>query len=198
MTTKQTPSQTIGPFFAYGLTSEQYDYPLKQIAGGNLLAPAPETLGEHITIVGRLFDSNGEVVDDAMIEIWQADADGRYAHSADKRGNNSGFTGFGRFGTGTDPQNRFVFETVKPGSPDGIQAPHISVCIFARGLLSHLYTRIYFSDASAENAADPILQSVPEGRRATLIAQRDDSHDGLTYQFNIHLCGDAETVFFDV
>jgi protocatechuate 3,4-dioxygenase, alpha subunit len=105
------------------------------------------------------------------------------------------FSGFGRQGTGTDPDNRFIFETIKPGPVDAEQAPHISVIVFMRGLLTHAYTRVYFSDETEANARDPVLNSVPEDRRQTLIATREA--DG-TYRFDIHMQGDAETVFFDV
>ena len=198
MTLKQTPSQTIGPFFAYGLTSGQYGYPFVQIAGGNLLADAADVDGERIEIVGRVFDGDDNAVDDAMIEIWQADAQGRYAHRADERHTNSRFTGFGRFGTGTDARQRFIFQTIKPGSTDGKQAPHISVCVFARGLLSHLYTRIYFSDEATMNAADGILLAVPEERRETLLARREEANNGTIYRFDIRLQGERETVFLDI
>ena len=103
---------------------------------------------------------------DAMLEIWQADAAGRYAHPADPRGSNLRFTGFGRCGTGTDPENRFVFDTIKPGPPGDGQAPHINVIVFMRGLLCHVFTRIYFDDEAEANARDPVLASVDEARRA--------------------------------
>jgi protocatechuate 3,4-dioxygenase alpha subunit len=185
----------VGPYFAYGLTAEQYGYDHDSIAGGNLLDD--ETEGERIHIVGRVLDGEGKPVDDAMVEIWQADAQGRYAHPADPRGSNLAFKGFGRFGTGTDPQNRFFFNTVKPGQVDG-QAPHITMCVMCRGMLSHAFTRIYFSDEAESNAGDPVLGTVPEGRRGTLIAQREDTAAGIVYRFDVHLQGDEETVFFDL
>ena len=200
MSKGQTPSQTVGPFFAYGLTPQQYGYPLAGIASSDLRTP--EIAGELIRIEGRVFDGKGDVVDDAMIEIWQADPQGRYAHPADSRGGNVAFPniafrGFGRCGTGTDAENRFVFETLKPGAVDDDQAPHVNVIVFMRGLLSHLYTRIYFADEAA-NAGDPVLQSVPAERRDTLIAAADDSSGVVVYRFDIHMQGDKETVFFDV
>jgi protocatechuate 3,4-dioxygenase alpha subunit len=198
MAFKQTPSQTVGPYFAYGLTAEQYGYPFDQIAGDSLVDGVEGLEGERIRIVGRVFDGDGVPVPDAMIEIWQADAGGRYAHPADGRGTNSGFRGFGRVGTGTDPECRFVFETIKPGSVDGRQAPHINVIVFARGILSHLYTRIYFADEGEANGADPILSLVPESRRSTLLATPDKEKGRRTYWFDIRLQGDDETVFFDV
>jgi len=196
MTLKQTPSQTVGPFFAYGLTPEQYGYPFSGIAGGDLVTS--EADGERIRIEGRVLDGAGEPINDAMIEIWQADGQGRYAHPLDPRGSNTGFKGFGRVGTGTDPQCRFIFNTVKPGSVDGRQAPHINVTVFARGLLIHATTRIYFSDEAEANARDPVLAQVPLERRSTLIAQRQSSQTGILYRFDIHMQGDAETVFFDI
>ena len=196
MALKQTPSQTVGPFFAYGLTPEQYGYPLTSIAGGDLATG--ETDGERIRIEGRVLDGTGEPIPDAMVEIWQADGQGRYAHPLDPRGSNTGFKGFGRVGTGTDPECRFIFHTVKPGSVDGHQAPHINVIVFARGLLLHAYTRIYFSDETEANARDPVLALVPPERRATLIAERQDTPGGVVYRFDIRMQGDAETVFFDV
>ena len=193
---KQTPSQTIGPFFAYGLTPEQYGYEFNSITGADMV---PEgTAGERITIEGRILDGNGDAVSDAMVEIWQADAQGRFAHPADGPGSNAGFTGFGRVGTGTETDNRFVFNTIKPASVDDASAPHVTVIIFMRGLLSHAYTRLYFGDEQAANAQDPVLASVPEDRRESLIAHRDEGPDGVRYRFDIHMQGDRETVFFDV
>ena len=156
-----------------------------------------EPLGERIVVAGRVLDGDGSAVDDAMIEIWQADAQGRYAHPADPRGSNLAFKGFGRHGTGTDPELRFVFDTIKPGAVAG-QAPHISMCVMARGMLSHAFTRVYFSDEAAANASDAVLASVPKDRRDTLIAEREETPAGIVYRFDVHLQGDSETVFFDV
>jgi protocatechuate 3,4-dioxygenase alpha subunit len=192
----QTPSQTVGPYFAYALTGPQYGYPHDGIASERLADDSVP--GERIRIEGTVLDGAGAAVSDAMIEIWQADPEGRYAHPADPRGSNSGFRGFGRFGTGTDPENRFVFHTIKPGSVDGLQAPHIGVVVFMRGMLSHAYTRLYFSDEAAANAQDPVLLAVPEERRATLIAAREDTGAGPLYRFDIVMQGESETVFFDV
>jgi len=194
MSKKQTPSQTVGPYFAYGLTSEQYGYQLNSLAGAAV--GGADTVGERIRIEGRVIDGNGDPVDDAMIEIWQADAQGRYAHPDDPRASNADFKGFGRVGTGTDPQHQFQFDTIKPGSISEGHAPHINVVVFARGLPSHVYTRIYFPDEAAANTADAVLMSVSENRRRTLLAQRIDGE--ATYRFDIHLQGDNETVFFDV
>ncbi len=183
---KQTPSQTVGPFFAYGLTAQQYRYPNGQIADGTL---APEGAANRIRIVGRVVDGAGAAIPDAMIEIWQADSDGRYGAE--------GFSGFGRQGTGTDPQGRFAFDTVKPGAATGC-APFLTLVVFMRGLLSHVYTRLYFCDEPAANAADPTLATVPPERRRTLVAKREEAAREAVYRFDIHMQGEDETVFFDL
>lgn len=192
-----TPSQTIGPFFAYGLTPSK-DYDWTGVADNNLVTP--EAAGERIRIEGRVTDGDGAPVNDAMIEIWQADAQGRYANPRDDRATpNASFKGFGR--CGTDAEGRFRFETVKPGGVPGAdgrtQAPHILVAFFCRGLLTHLYTRIYFSDEAA-NKTDAILALVPAGRRDALIARREMSGKQPVYKFDIRIQGDGETVFFDL
>jgi protocatechuate 3,4-dioxygenase, alpha subunit len=195
----QTPSQTVGPFFAYGLVPEQYNYSFNSIADGQMVDDTTE--GQRIRILGHVYDGAGDLVPDAIIEIWQANSHGRYNHPADDRKDNlldPNFKGFGRMGTGTTPDNRFVFDTIKPGSVDGAQAPHLNVVVLMRGLLLHAYTRIYFSDESEANAADPVLSSVPDDRCETLIAQRDVELPGRVYRFDIHMQGDRETVFFDV
>jgi protocatechuate 3,4-dioxygenase alpha subunit len=196
MRLKQTPSQTVGPFFAYGLTPEQYGYPFRSLAGPILVDS--DTPGERIRITGRVLDGKGNPVPDAMIEIWQANAEGRYAHPADQRGSNVRFKGFGRCGTGTDPENRFAFETIKPGPIGDGQAPHVNVIVFMRGMLSHVYTRIYFADEAEANAHDRVLASIDEARRDTLIAAREMTPGGAVYRFDLHIQGPDETVFFDV
>jgi len=191
-----TPSQTVGPFFKYGLTpSGQYDW--NDAFTGNLVTP--DTSGERIRIEGRVFDGDGAPVPDAMLEIWQADAQGHFSDPQDKRAlANTTFKGFGR--CGTDAKGAYAFDTIKPGTvpdPDGKpQAPHVLLAIFARGMLLHLYTRIYF-DGEAANAADPVLALVPADRRSTLIATRK-AGAGSPYHFDVHLQGGHETVFFDV
>lgn len=186
-----TPSQTVGPYFAYALTPR--DYGRVEFVTGNLVTPS--TTGERIRIEGRVRDGDGAPVPDAMIEIWQADAEGRYAHPADERRPNSDFVGFGRAAIGAD--GAFFFETIKPGpvpGPDGAaQAPHISVGVFARGVLKRLHTRLYF-DGEAANAADPVLALVPAERRATLVARK--AGEGR-YTWDIVLQGEGETVFFE-
>lgn len=198
MALKQTPSQTIGPFFSFGLTSEQYGHPLKQVAGSDLLAVGSDVDGERIRLIGRVLDGAGAPMSDAMVEIWQADGQGRYAHPADERGSNSTFVGFGRCGTGTDPEYRFTFDSIKPASVATGEAPHLNVCVFARGLLNHVFTRVYFSDDAAVHDDDPVLAQVPIDRRQTLIAKRTQGSSPVVYQFDIHMQGDQETVFFDV
>jgi protocatechuate 3,4-dioxygenase, alpha subunit len=189
-----TPSQTVGPYYAIALTPGDYDW--TPTAGNNLVTP--DASGERIRIEGRVLDGDARPINDAMIEIWQADAAGRYAHPADGRANpNAAFKGFGR--TGTDESGAYGFETVKPGAvagPNGPQAPHIVVAVFARGMLRQCYTRLYFSDA--KNDADPVLDLVPQQRRATLIAQRQDGGEHAVYRFDIRLQGEDETAFFDV
>jgi protocatechuate 3,4-dioxygenase alpha subunit len=191
-----TPSQTVGPFFAPALTPGK-DYPWQQPIANDLITP--DASGERIRIEGRVFDCDGAPVSDAMIEIWQADAAGRYAHPADTQRPNAKFQGFGR--SGTDAEGRYSFSTIKPGSVAGPtgkpQAPHILVAVFARGLPRHAYTRIYFAD-EAGNAGDQILALVPAERRATLIAKREEKNGAPVYVFDIKLQGDDETVFFDV
>ena len=195
---KQTASQTIGPYFAYCLTPEPWGR--KGIASNRLCRP--ETPGEHIAIHGRVIDGAGEAVSDALVEIWQANAAGRYRHSADDRADlplDENFTGFGR--CMTDGDGVFSFQTVKPGRVPGhgnqVQAPHISLIIQARGMQSHAFTRLYFSDQSEANAEDPVLSSVEDARRGTLIADREETSEGVLYRLDIVLQGGDETVFFD-
>ena len=163
---RQTPSQTIGPFFAYGLTPGQYGYPFKSLVTSDLAGERTE--GQRIRLIGQVLDGKGEPINDAMVEIWQADANGRFA--ADGRFDNSrdpDFTGFGRCGTGTDPDARFMIDTIKPGVIAAGLAPYLNVVLTMRGLLNHLFTRIYFDDEAAANAEDPVLKQVPSERRAT-------------------------------
>jgi protocatechuate 3,4-dioxygenase alpha subunit len=199
MMARQTPSQTVGPYFAYGLTPEIYHYAYRSAVGDRLVQSGTE--GQRIRIEGRVLDGDGEPIPDAMIEVWQANAHGRYNHPADQRRDNlldPDFKGFGRTGTGVDVEKRFIFDTVKPGALGDGQAPHLNLIVFMRGLLSHLYTRVYFSDEAEANAADPVLAMVPEERRRTLIAQRDEAPGGVVYRIDIHMQGPGETVFFDV
>jgi len=192
-----TPSQTVGPFFKYGLTPDgKYDW--NDAFTNNLITP--DTSGERIHLEGRVFDGDGQPVPDAMLEIWQADAQGRFNNPKDNRAlPNSAFRGFGR--CGTNPNGDYAFDSIKPGSvpdPDGRpQAPHILLAVFARGMLMHLYTRIYLGGEAA-NATDPVLALVPQDRRATLIASREPGNGIPVYRLDIRLQGDNETVFFDI
>lgn len=192
---KQTPSQTVGPYFAYGLTPTQYGYDLKSLFIPVLAQPHAQ--GEHICITGQVFDGAGQSVLDAVVEISQPDASGQPVLSvADARA--KGFTGFGRCGTGTLPDNHYAFDTVKPGVAAPGQAPFINVCVTMRGLLVHTFSRIYFDDEAAANSQDAVLASVPAERRATLLARREMTGAGPVYRFDIHMQGDKETVFFDL
>lgn len=192
-----TPSQTVGPWFAYGLVpNKEYDW--SDLATGNLITP--DVAGERIAIEGRVVDADNVPMPDAMLEIWQADSQGRYAHPRDSRAlPNSSFKGFGR--VGTNAKGEYHFDTIKPGAvpgPNGKpQAPHILVAFYSRGLLTHMYTRIYFAD-EASNAGDPILALVPADRRETLVAKREMRGNLPVYRFDIRVQGDNETVFFDV
>jgi protocatechuate 3,4-dioxygenase, alpha subunit len=198
---KQTPSQTVGPFFAYSLTAEQYGYDFNSIVNDSLtdfsFEKTKNTEGvSPIYITGKIFDGAGNAVPDAVIELWQADEKGQY-RTTEIQGKNDGFTGFGRLGTGTNPEHRFTFTTLKPASIDE-QAPHIDVIVFMRGLLLHLHTRLYFSDEKMANAQDNLLNSMPKERRNTLIANKLEINGKTFYEFNIYLQGEKETVFFDI
>ena len=173
-----TSSQTVGPFFHVGPGANDL---LGRIA-------QPDTPGEHITLAIRVLDGDGAAVPDAMIEVRQADAAGHFADSP-------GFSGFGRLSTDADGWCRF--DTVKPGavSDGGVtQAPHVTICLFARGMLRHVYTRLYFA-GDGQLESDPLLALVPPERRATLIAEPTEP---ATWQLVIRLQGPGETVFFDV
>ena len=210
----QTPWQTTGPFLHFGLPWKG----AADLAGDSdlgsrpdLVAPGHEygiarhhrerdrTKGERIEVTGQLWDNTGAPILDALIEIWQANAAGRYASPDDPRGDipiEGCFTGYGR--CALDKQGVFRFRTVRPGRVPGpgnsLQAPHIALGIIGPGFLKRLATRIYFTDAP-ENEQDPILALVPESRRRTLLARREN---GNLYRFDIHLGGPNETVFFDI
>ena len=191
----QTPSQTVGPFFAYGLTPSQYGYDLKSLFTPVLADTTAQ--GEHICITGQVFDGAGQPILDAIIEISHADAAG-HSVTSPAQATASGFTGFGRCGTGTLPGHHYAFNTIKPGVAAAGQAPFVNVCVTMRGLLVHTFTRIYFADEAAANALDPVLLSVAAPRRATLVARRVESSGGPVYRFDIHMQGEQETVFFDL
>ncbi len=200
---KETASQTAGPYVHIGLIPHQAGFDIFQNNFGNVVAGAA-TKGERIVIEGRVFDGTGTPVRDALIEIWQANADGRYNHPADrqKKALDPDFRGWGR--TGADFKTGiYTFETVKPGAVIGrhtrMMAPHINVWIVSRGINIGLHTRMYFSDEVDANAADPVLNLIEqEERRQTLIAKRTSRDGKIVYLFDIVLQGDNETVFFDV
>jgi protocatechuate 3,4-dioxygenase alpha subunit len=186
-----TPSQTVGPYFSMCLGG----------IGQNVLV-RDGMPGERIRIEGRVLDGDREPIEDALIEIWQADATGHYRHPSvegDEGAHAAGFTGFGR--TGSDHESGcYWFETIRPGPvadlEGGQQAPHINVIVQARGMLQPSFTRIYFGDRGDDNARDRVLCAVPASRRdsliATVISQRP-----LTFRFDLRYQGDDETVFFD-
>ena len=181
-----TPSQTVGPYLKIGFATLTFD----AIAANN-------AAGEHIALQGRMFDGDAKPINDGSIEIWQANANGKYASAEDpqKKALVPGFRGYGR--ALTDADGAFRFTTVKPGRVPGpggtLQAPHLEVVIFMRGSLRHLLTRVYFPDDPA-NAEDPILKLVPAERRATLIARA--AKPGVL-EWDVHMQGPHETVFFD-
>lgn len=184
-----TPGQTVGPFFALGLDRPEW---------ADLTRGDPD--GERITIEGRVLDGDGAPVPDAVIELWQANAAGRYDHVEDTRGDkplDAHFHGYGR--VATDPQGRFKVTTIKPGPVPGrgnaLQAPHINVAFFARGLLRQLHTRIYFADEPA-NGSDPLLASIDDAAvRITLVARKAAAG---AYTFDFILQGENETAFLDL
>ena len=189
-----TPSQTIGPFFAYSLTAQQYGYNFNSLVNDKLINEA--IAGEKIYITGKVFDGAGNTIHDAMIELWQADADGNYITQYPNIPiSNIPFKGFGRLGTGTAADHSFTFKTIKPGSISG-QAPHITVILFMRGSLHRLTTRLYFSDELYDN--DALLNSVETERRKTLIANKIILNGVTAYEFNIFMQGENETVFFQL
>jgi protocatechuate 3,4-dioxygenase, alpha subunit len=186
----QTPSQTIGPFFHDALMRHGVDD----------LDPEGRA-GEPIVLIGAVRDGAGSGVADAMVEIWQSDGAGRYRHPADGRAPDipTSFIGFGRVASTDDGAYRLrsVLPGTVPGRRGTVQAPHLNVHVFARGVLDKLATRIYF-DGQAANEQDPVLSSVPADRRATLLARREGEEDGAArYRFDIVLQGADETAFFD-
>lgn len=177
-----TPSQTVGPYLAIGLT-----WP-----GGPFVVP--EGTPGSVTVSGVLYDAAGEPVTDGLVETWQADPDGHFDHPDDPRAAAPavpGFRGFGR--CATDADGRFAIVTLPPGPLGDGQAPHLDVSVFARGLLDRVVTRIYLPDRTEANATDPVLAALPPERAATLVA-RDEGPGAL--RFDIHLGGESETVFF--
>jgi protocatechuate 3,4-dioxygenase alpha subunit len=186
-----TASQTVGPFFHDCLLRSDAHIPV-------LVTPA--TIGQRIRLEGRVIDGDGAGVPDAMLELWQANSAGRYNHPSDTRDLplDPEFTGYGRTGTSSD--GSYWFETIKPGvvpfDTSRNQAPHLNLALFGRGLLNHLFTRVYFGDEEA-NASDPILQRVDSSRQTTLIATPYKPSDRIIYRFDIVLQGPNETVYFN-
>ncbi|MEC4721937.1 protocatechuate 3,4-dioxygenase subunit alpha [Noviherbaspirillum sp. CPCC 100848] len=200
---KETASQTAGPYVHIGLAPKAAGFDIFEKNFTNVLA-GPDTQGEKIRIEGRVFDGSGTPVRDVLIEIWQANAAGKYNHPADRQEKplDKSFRGWGRacsdFETGV-----YAFETVKPGSVVGRNgrpmAPHVNLWIVARGINIGLNTRMYFSDETEANAKDPVLNLIEwEVRRKTLIAQRSEENGQVVYRFDIQLQGPEETVFFDI
>ena len=204
---RETASQTAGPYVHIGLAPAAAGFDIFENSFGSVLVDA-QTQGEKIRIEGRVFDGIGTVLKDVLIEIWQANAEGKYAHPADRQAGKSldpHFRGWGRSCTDFD-SGVYTFDTIKPGAAEGrngrTMAPHINAWIVARGINIGLNTRIYFSDEAAANAKDPVINLIEwESRRKTLVAERTDrkSEGGAAiYRFDIRLQGEDETVFFDV
>ena len=200
---KETASQTAGPYLHIGMMPAAAGIETRKNQPGNVLA-RPGAQGQRIRLEGMVYDGDGCIVKDAQIEIWQANAHGKYDHPEDRQGKpvDPNFTGFGRavsdFTTGL-----WWFETVKPGPVPGRHgkpmAPHISLLVFARGINIALATRVYFDDEAEANAKDPVINLVElPPRRETLIAKRQQREGQVVYRFDIRLQGENETVFFDV
>jgi protocatechuate 3,4-dioxygenase alpha subunit len=200
---RETASQTAGPYVHIGLAPKEAGFDIFEQNFSSAVA-GPGTRGERIRIEGRVIDGSGTPVRDVLLELWQANAGGKYNHPADrqKKPLDESFRGWGRacsdFTTGV-----WTFDTVKPGSVEGrggrVMAPHVSLWIVARGINLGLHTRMYFSDEEAANANDPVLNLIEwEVRRKTLIGQREVRDGQVVYGFDIRLQGPEETVFFDV
>jgi protocatechuate 3,4-dioxygenase alpha subunit len=202
-TLKESPSQTAGPYIHIGATPNWVEITGVWDEDLGLVLVGPETKGERILVKGRIFDGSGHPIKDALVEIWQADADGLYNSPEEKRGKaDPHFVGWGRQPT-DGSTGEYRFETIKPGRvpyKDGRpMAPHITVWIVARGINIGLHTRLYFGDEAAANAECPVLARIEHKvRLATLIAARGEENGMPTYTFDIHLQGDKETVFFDI
>jgi protocatechuate 3,4-dioxygenase alpha subunit len=201
---QETPSQTAGPYVHIGLIPRQAGFDVFEKDFGNVLV-TPETQGERIRIEGRVLDGLGEPLKDVLVEIWQANAAGRYNHPADRQDKpiDPSFRGWGR--AGSDYRTGlYTFETIKPGPVAGRKghrsmAPHVNFWIVARGINIGLNTRMYFSDETEANADDPVLNIIEqEARRRTLIAEREERGAEVVYRFDIRLQGEGETVFFDI
>jgi protocatechuate 3,4-dioxygenase, alpha subunit len=200
---KESASQTAGPYVHIGLAPSVAGFDIFEKNFTNVLA-GPATKGERIRIEGRVFDGSGTPLRDVLLEIWQANAAGKYNHPADRQQKpiDESFRGWGRacsdFETGV-----WTFDTIKPGVVSGRKgrpmAPHVNLWIVARGINVGLNTRMYFSDEEKANAADPVLNLIEwEVRRKTLIGRREERGGKVVYKFDIHLQGPDETVFFDI
>lgn len=197
----ETPSQTAGPYVHIGLAPGAAGFNIyKQELGWDIVGPNAK--GERVRIEGVVIDGDGDTVKDVMLEVWQANAEGIYAHPEHSGNVEPGFRGWGRtiahFETG-----EWAFETVKPGAvvdENGAKmAPHINIWIVARGINLGLNTRLYFSDEAEANATDPIINLIePEERSNTLIAERSDRDGTAVYRFDVRLQGEYETVFLDI
>jgi protocatechuate 3,4-dioxygenase, alpha subunit len=180
-------SQTVGPFFVIGL---------EHLYRADLTVPGVS--GKAITLGGQVLDGDGKPVPDAVLEFWQADAQGNFSDAKCEAAGSgaAAFTGFARIPT--DDSGKFELRTIQPGVPGGAgraSGPHLGVFIFMRGLLKPLYTRVYF-DGEAANDSDEVLQVVPAERRKTLIARKDAAGSGGGFRWNVALQGPEETVFF--
>ena len=200
---KESASQTAGPYVHIGLAPHAAGFDIFENNFSHVLATA-DTKGERITIEGRVIDGSGTPVRDVLVELWQANAAGKYNHPADRQQKpvDPTFRGWGRACSDFE-SGIFTFETIKPGIVEGrggrSMAPHVNLWIVARGINIGLNTRMYFSDETAANAADPVLNLIEwEVRRNTLIGQREERSGKRIYRFDIHLQGPQETVFFDV
>ena len=201
---RETASQTAGPYVHIGLAPQAAGFDIFENNFGSVLTSA-QTKGERIRIEGRVTDGIGTVIKDALIEIWQANAEGKYAHPGDRQPGkalDANFRGWGRSCTDFD-SGVYTFDTIKPGLVTGrngrFMAPHINVWVVARGINLGLNTRLYFSDEAEANAKDAVLNIIEwEARRKTLVAQREVKEGVVTYRFDIRLQGEGETVFFDI
>lgn len=193
----ETTSQTAGPYVHIGLALAAAGNPTREEEIWNIMAK-PEAPGEHITVIGRVFDGNGHLIRDSFLELWQANHEGVYDEDYNLE---KPFNGFARTATTFDAGSEWTVQTVKPGSvlaADGRpQAPHINVSFFARGVNIHLHTRIYFDDEAEANSKDPVLNMVLPERRNTLIAKREEVDGKVVYRFDMTIQGENETVFFD-
>jgi protocatechuate 3,4-dioxygenase alpha subunit len=201
---RETASQTAGPYVHIGLAPQQAGFDIFENNFGSVLTN-DNTKGERIRIEGRVFDGIGTVLKDVLIESWQANAEGRYAHPADRQPGKAiddHFRGWGRSCTDFDT-GVYTLDTIKPGVVAGrngrFMAPHINLWIVARGINLGLNTRLYFSDEAEANKKDAVLNIIEwEARRATLVAQRSEKDGAVVYRFDIRLQGEGETVFFDI